>query len=104
MQWSVEAGLIEKWKSITWSRMKEEFDTMSDISFFERPEIDILTLEDTQSAFYLFILTTLLSIIVAIIECLVPKIVGSQPSGWRDVRQKSTPLRTNGWMLESQSM
>ena len=54
-------------------RMKEEFDTMSDISFFERPKIDILTLEDMQSAFYLFFLTTLLSIIVAIIECLVPK-------------------------------
>ena len=77
--------------------MKEEFDTMSDISFFERPEIDILTLEDTQSAFYLFVLTTLLSIIVAIIECLFPKTFGSQPGRPRDVRQKSTPLRSNAW-------
>ena len=77
--------------------MKEEFDTMSDISFFERPEIDILTLEDTQSAFYLFILTTLLSIIVATIEFLFPKTFGSQPRDPRDVRQKSTPLGSNAW-------
>ena len=79
-------------------RMKEEFDTMSDISFFERPKIDILTLEDMQSAFYLFFLSTLLSTIVAIIECLVPKtnkrmqnigkLMREEPHGQLDMRQK----------------
>ena len=84
--------------------MKEEFDTMSDISFFERPEIDILTLEDTQSAFYLFILTTLLSIIVAIIECLFPKTFGSQPRRQRDAGQgnRDTPAHADDPPLPAQ--
>ena len=72
--WSLEAGLIEKWKTITWGRMKVEFETMSEISIYERPEIDILTLDDIQSAFYLFILTTIVSIIVAILECIIAKV------------------------------
>ena len=54
--------------------MKVEFETMSEISIYERPEIDILTLDDTQSAFYLFILTTMASIIVAILECIIAKV------------------------------
>ena len=72
--WSLEAGLIEKWKRMTWEKMIIDFETMREISIYERPEVDILTLDDTKSAFYLFILTTIISIIVAIVECIIAKV------------------------------
>ena len=56
--------------------MKLEFETMSDITIYERPSVSTMSLSDIQSIFYLFSVGTMLSIIVAILECLIKHLKG----------------------------
>ena len=65
---SLEAGLVEQWKVRTWARMRIEVTYLASNDLFERPEIDVLTLNDMQMAFQLYLMSTVLSVIAAISE------------------------------------
>ena len=65
---SLEAGLVEQWKVRTWARMKLEVPDLTNNNLYERPDIDVLTLNDMQMAFQLYFISIVLSIIAAISE------------------------------------
>ena len=65
---SLEAGLVEQWKVRTWARMKLEVPDLTNNNLYERPDIDVLTLDDMQMAFQLYFISIVLSIIAAISE------------------------------------
>ena len=65
---SLEAGLVEQWKARTWARMKLEVPDLTNNDLYERPDIDVLTLDDMQMAFQLYFISIVLSIIAAISE------------------------------------
>ena len=65
---SLEAGLVDHWKVKTWARMRTEVDYLRSNNLYERPEIDILTLDDMQMAFQLYFMATVIAVTAAIIE------------------------------------
>ena len=65
---SLEAGLVDHWKVKTWARMRTEVDYLRSNNLYERPEIDILTLDDMQMAFQLYLMATVIAVTAAIIE------------------------------------
>ena len=64
----LEAGLVDHWKVKTWARMRTEVDYLRSNNLYERPEIDILTLDDMQMAFQLYFMATVIAVTAAIIE------------------------------------
>ena len=68
-----ESGIVLKLREKTWARMKSEAEPMSSDALYKRPEIDILTLDDLQAPFIMFLFLTMLSLSVAIFDCLAAK-------------------------------
>ena len=60
--------MVEQWKVRTWARMKLEVPDLTNNNLYERPDIDVLTLNDMQMAFQLYFISIVLSIIAAISE------------------------------------
>ena len=67
----VEAGIVLVLKEKTWSRIKSGTEPMSSDALKKRPEIDILTLDDMQAPFIMFILMITICLSVAIVECFI---------------------------------
>ena len=64
---------MDYWKEKTWLRMKVEIDYLRSTDLYERPEVEIMTLEDVQVAFLFYLLSIVFAFIAAILEQITPK-------------------------------
>ena len=63
--WCLEAGLVHQWKVRTWARMKDE---QGDVIMRDEKASAVVTLDDLQSAFYLYLIILFLASFVFAIE------------------------------------
>ena len=63
--WCLEAGLVHQWKVRTWARMKDE---QGDIMLKDEKASTGVTLDDLQSAYYLYLFMLFLASFVFAIE------------------------------------
>ena len=57
-----------KLKEKTWDRMKTESEPTTKNAMDERPEIDVLTFDDMQAAFFMFLIMVVIDLCVATFE------------------------------------
>ena len=65
---SLEAGLVDHSKAKTWARMRMEVNYLRSSNLYERPEIDVLTLDDMQMAFQLYLMAAVIAVTAAVVE------------------------------------